>query len=451
MGFDRRFTLILVGWVVALIAALIAFVFAAAAPDLSVVRIITVLLAAGALLGLHHHIERTNRTVARFVEALRYGDFATRFDRGGGAGFGALADALDDAMRRLQQERDRTTEEMRFLEALIDDMPVALLTIGPGGAITLANKAARRLFTVHSGTRPADFTAYGETFAARLADPKERSAELLLLRSAAGPQRTIVRMASLERLGLSTRAVTVEPVQGTLDAIEMAAQTDLVRVLTHEILNSLTPVISLASTAADVLGDAQPDLVLARTAVGTLSRRARGLETFIRSYRAVSHVPDVRRQHFLAEAFVHDLARLFAAEWPDLRLETVVPADLSIAADPDLFAQALINLLRNAAQATREIGREAGNGAGNGAGSNGTIRLVVTGSHGTARMLVVSDAGRGIPENHRSDIFLPFFTTRAQGTGVGLNLVRQIVIAHGWTIEAVEAPGGGAEFRLYFA
>ncbi len=436
MGFDRRFTLILVGWLAGCLLALVGLAAALLTPGLGAVRVVAGLLVIGMIAGVLAHVDRTNRTISRFVEALRYGDFTTRFDGSGGAGFDALGKSLDDAMRRLQSERDRTIEELRFLEALTDDVPVALLTVDADHGVVLVNKAARRLFAAHQGTRPQDFAVYGETFAARLADNEAPPGELMLLRSPAGPQRAIVRVASLERLGLATRAITVEPVQGTLDAIEMAAQTDLVRVLTHEILNSLTPVTSIASSTAELLRDEHPDIAMAQNAADTLARRAQGLEYFIRSYRAVANVPEPRRQHFRAEPFVRDLQALFAAEWPDLALATEVTPGLELDADPDLLAQALINLLRNAAQATRERG------------DSPLVELRLLNDAAGTR-LIVADRGAGIPEAIRGDIFLPFFTTKAKGTGVGLNLVRQIVIAHGWTIEAGEGPEGGAEFRLF--
>jgi two-component system nitrogen regulation sensor histidine kinase NtrY len=114
----------------------------------------------------------------------------------------------------------------------------------------------------------------------------------------------LVRSATLERLGQRTRALSVQPIQGTLDTVEMAAQTDLVRVLTHEILNSLTPVTSLAATAADLLADpalsADPRVGDARMAVLTLARRAQGLSNFIEAYRAVAQPPEMKRQVFAA-------------------------------------------------------------------------------------------------------------------------------------------------------
>lgn len=249
----------------------------------------------------------------------------------------------------------------------------------------------------------------------------------------------LVRSATLERLGRRTRAVSVQPIQGTLDAVEMAAQTDLVRVLTHEILNSLTPVTSLADTASDLL--AEPDLAPdpriadARAAVATLARRARGLGHFIEAYRAVAQTPQLRRQRFAARAWAGELARLFAAEHPGVPLNAeVAPEGLVLDADPDLLAQVLINLLRNAAQAMEAV-----------AAPRLTLRLL---GEGGGVAIEVEDNGPGIPPALRQDIFLPFFTTRATGTGVGLNLARQIVVAHGGTIEAGDAPGGGARLRI---
>jgi nitrogen fixation/metabolism regulation signal transduction histidine kinase len=435
MGFDRRFTLILGLWIGALLVALAGFIWSFEVEGLGAARIVAGLIVLSAAGGLWNHVDRTNRTVARFVEALNSKDFATRFDGRGGAGFSELGGALDAAMRGLQEERDRSAREMRYLEALVDDMPVALLTIDEAHGVTPANKAARRLFSRHQGVRPEAYAVYGATFASRLDVDGETRQELLILRMPGGPQRAIVRSASLERLGLRIRAVTVEPVQGTLDTVEMAAQTDLVRVLTHEILNSLTPVTSLAGTAEMLLDAEPPDVADARVAVTTLSRRAEGLRRFIDSYRAVSHAPTLRRRPFEAAPFVAELAKLFAAEWVDVPLNLEVQPDVTLDADPDLLAQVLINLLRNAAEAAHR------------GTSAHWVRLSL--SHVAGRVWIeVEDSGTGVPENLRRDIFLPFFTTRAEGTGVGLNLARQVVVAHGGSIDIADGRTGGALFRI---
>ena len=434
MGSSRRFTLVLAGWAVALFAALAGFGWSAATPDLGAVRLLAALIVIGTAFGLWWHVARTNRLIAHFVSALRFGDFSMRFDAADGAGFGAIGSAVNDAIRSLQGERDRNGEDLRFLQALTDDLPGALLTINEVHGVQPANKAARLLFDRHEGMRPEDFALYGATFAARLAAPRAMPAELLLLRLGDVPQRAIVRMATLERLGLRTYAVTVEPVQTAIDTIEMAAQSDLVRVLTHEILNSLTPVVSLAQTAADVLETEPADVATARLATSTLLRRTMGLRQFIDSYRTVARPPAPRTQRFAAHAFADEIARLFAAEWPGLRLTVDVEAALTLEADPDLLGQALINLVRNAAQA-------------GGAREDGAVWLTMR-REGGATLIEVADNGPGVPDAMQRDVFLPFFTTRAEGTGVGLNLVRQIAIAHGGSVGVEDRAGGGASFRL---
>lgn len=435
MGFDRRFTLVLAAWIAALFMALVGFIWSLEMDGLAATRILAGLIVIAMAAGLWRHIDRTNRTIARFIEALGHGDFAARFDGHGGAGFAALGDALSGAMRGLQAERDRSVRELRYLEALVDDVPVALLTVDAAHGVAPANKAARRLFNRHDGVRPEDFAVYGATLAARLGDEGEAHQEVLILRMPGGPQRAIVRSASLERLGLHIRAVTVEPVQGALDTIEMAAQTDLVRVLTHEILNSLTPVTSLADTAATLLDAEPPDVPDARIAVTTLARRAEGLRHFIDSYRAVSHAPVLRRRRFAVAPFADELAKLFAAEWPAVPLTLEAQRDLALDADPDLLAQVLINLLRNAAQAALR------------GTSDAWVRLGFT-NMGGRLWIEVEDSGAGVPANLRRDIFLPFFTTRAEGTGVGLNLARQVVVAHGGSIDIADGDAGGALFRI---
>jgi two-component system, NtrC family, nitrogen regulation sensor histidine kinase NtrY len=438
MGFDRRFTAGLIAWILGLSAALLASIAAFLTPDLGAARIVALMVTGGIFAGLLHHVTRTNRAVGRFLEAVKFGDTAVRFDARGDAGFGELAESLNEALARFRSEQERITGELRYLDALVDDMPVAVLTVSSDGHVSLANKAARRLFGGEQGTLPQDFAPYGATFARRLESGAQHE-ELLILNIGGRAQRMLVRSATLERLGQRTRALSIQPIQGTLDAVEMAAQNDLVRVLTHEILNSLTPVTSLAATAADLLADrdlsADPRVGDARIAVETLARRARGLSNFIEAYRAVARTPEIKRQSFAARPWAEELARIFATKAPDVPLALeIAPDTLALDADPDLLAQVVINLMQNAAQAMTGT-----------AAPRVALRML---GDGRGVAIEVEDNGPGIPESLRQDVFLPFFTTRATGTGVGLNLARQIVVAHGGAIDVGDAPEGGALFRI---
>jgi two-component system nitrogen regulation sensor histidine kinase NtrY len=438
MGFDRNFTVGLIWRLALLQLALVGVGWAFLTPGLGATRIVACLVAMGAIALLWSHVFRTNMDVARFVEALHHGDLSAHFEGRPGSGFEQMGKAFDSAIRRLRDERRAASDELGFLEALVNDVPVPLLTVSGDGQVSLANKAARRLFTAHDGVRAEDFAVYGATFASRLDLDGPLVAEVLILNLNGRAHRAIVNTAGLTRLGTRARAVIVQPVQDTLNAVEMAAQTDLVRVLTHEILNSLTPVTSLAATASGLMREIDdPRVADARLAIETLERRAEGLARFINSYRKVASEPRVERKRFEATPFTSEMVRLFAAEWPavDIQLSLTPPAFI-IDADPDLLAQAVINLMRNAGEAASSHSE--------------TPRVILSMERqANAQVLIaVRDNGAGVPEDLRRDVFLPFFTTRAKGTGVGLNLVRQIAVAHGGTVDVHGSELGGARFEL---
>lgn len=439
MGSDWRFALGLCWRIALLVGALVGLIAALSTPGLAAVRIVAGLLVFAAIVLIWTHASRSATATARFVESLHFDDFSTRTEEREGH-FGELARALNGAIARLRAERDRDHATTRFNEALLDDMPVGLLVI-EGDTVTPANKLARHLFSMAlHGVSTAAFEPYGATFAKRLADPAAAGEETLLLRLRDRTQHAIVRFGSVGRLGDKLRVVTIQPAQAAFDAIEMTAQTDLVRVLTHEILNSLTPVGSLAQTAARLLDDAgqhaDPRVADAAMAVRTLARRAAGLERFIESYRAVARPPEIVRQHFLAGPWLDELMRLLAPISDGVTIgSNVSPDGATIDADPDLLAQAVINLLKNAVDAARGSDRN----------PHVTIAIVANAS---ATLIEVRDNGSGVPPHLRRDIFLPFFTTRKGGTGIGLNLARQIAIAHGGSIDISDNVPFGAAFKI---
>lgn len=443
MGFSARFTLGLAARLVLLFGAVALFAMSMMTPGLGAARLLAGLLVAGAGWLIWYHVGRTNREIARFVEAIRFGDMTARFGRGGvGGGFDELGAALESGMARMREERAQHVDAQRFYEALVDDAPAAILTIDAEGRVTPINKSARRLFPVSAGVRAADYAPFGADFVAYLADRDPTRRRLVQLTLPNGPQHAIARSAAIQRLGGLTRVVVVQPIQDALNAVEVAAQSDLIRVLTHEIMNSMTPITSLARTAAGLMSDiddrGDPAIRDAREAVETLSRRADGVMHFVESYRQVSRAPQIRRRRFAAAPFVHELERLFLADWSreHARLQvTVVPDDLTIDADPDLLAQVIINLLRNGAEAASAQGEFA------------MLSLDLASIKGGAR-IEISDNGPGVPAAIRPDIFLPFFTTKAKGTGVGLSFARQVVLAHDGTIQIDDAPGGGARFSI---
>ncbi len=441
--FRNRFLLGLAWRLGLLLAAAFAFASALARPDLGAARVVTGLLVVGAAALLWRHIQRTNVELARFIDAIRFGDFSQGFShRGQGSGFGELSQVLDDAVKRLRDERHKLIDANRFYEAVLDDAPTALLTVDGDGKVELANKAARRLLIRHKGVRVEDFREYGEAFANALEGGAVGRPRLVPLVSDGVPQTMLVSAAIVHRLGGLVRVVAVQPIQGELNAIEIAAQSDLIRVLTHEIMNSMTPVTSLAHSAVDLMRivdqGADADVADARLAVETLARRADGVMHFVESYRQISRAPEIRIRPIDVGAWGAELQALFEASERTAGIDFTlsVEENLHLEADPDLMSQVLINLIRNAAQAARDHGEAP------------HVWLSFARTRSGRTQIEVADNGPGVPEALKQDIFLPFFTTKSEGTGVGLSLARQVVLAHRGSISVAANDGGGALFRI---
>ena len=441
LAFSRRFEIGLAWRTLLVLAAIALFAAALVQPGLASARIVAALIAAVALSSLWRHVRRTNVELARFIEAVRFEDYTQRFHALGGGGFDQLGEVLDAAMRSLAAQRGDAAAEARYQAAVIDDAPVALLAINDDRSVELLNKAARRQFRRYPLTHVEDFALYGAEIAAAVAlPPGGRRITRILLDGVA--QRAMLATARLERLGGGAATIaSVLPVQSELGAIELAAQADLVRVLTHEIMNSLTPVTSLARTSADLVAAAardDPALADARDASRTLATRADGILRFVETYRDFSRTLELNRKRFAAAPWAEEIARLAAADPKSDRVALAVavePAGMSVDGDPDLLAQVALNLVRNAALAT--AGQE-----------DRRVSLRLSATPDRHVLIEVADNGPGIMPGRRDDVFLPFYTTRVGGSGVGLSFARQVALAHGGTIVADASDDGGAVIRI---
>src|SRR5262245_31506499 len=438
--FRRRFEFGLAWRTLALIAAVWLLGQALMAPDLRAARLVAAFVAFAALASLWQFIRKTNFQVARFIESVRFEDYSQRFSDPSGGGFDVLGDTLDTALKSLQARHVQASIEARYLAAIVDDSPSALLSVDEDGRVELLNKAARQLFTRQALARREDLDSLGPELAAAAGlPPGTRKITRLLIDGI--PHRAIFASAHVARLDGGVTILSILPVQSELGALEVAAQADLVRVLTHEIMNSLTPVTSLARSSAEMvaLADQQgAELGDARIATETVARRAEGILRFVESYREFAQTPEVRRRSFPALPWAEELLRLALASAHERHAGAaleVSPESLKLSADPELLAQALLNLLRNAFRVTAEV-------------ADPIVVLAISRQAGGRYRIEVRDNGPGIPADRREDVFLPFYTTHKGGSGVGLSFARQVALAHGGTISAGEAPEGGAAITL---
>ncbi|GER00446.1 hypothetical protein JCM17845_10690 [Iodidimonas gelatinilytica] len=237
--------------------------------------------------------------------------------------------------------------------------------------------------------------------------------------------------------------IALQNISNELETTELEAWQQLVQVLTHEVMNSITPVTSLAETAAHLLNDGKGDsetLQDVKHAVDTVARRAKALTHFVESYRKLSRLPRPKPQRLALIDLFKRLELLMGAEWRDRAVTMhidVSPPGLAVNADPEQLEQVLINLAQNAAEALE--GRE-------------DAKIWLTGSLNRQGHVVinVADNGPGIPADIRERVFIPFFTTKRTGSGVGLALTRQVMIAHKGSVSINDRKGGGTVFTLSF-
>ncbi len=339
---------------------------------------------------------------------------------------------------------------MRRSRALIEHIPVPLMTLHADESITLQNNAARRLFGAEHVVTLKDLRKFGLSFAESVATAVPGVRQLVAFTVEGIEYKLTLATTELVIGGRSERLISLQDIQSELDATQAEAWEDLVRVLTHEIMNSITPVTSLAATATDVVADVldkvrdnepiEEDLEDLHDAIETVARRSDSLVQFVDSYRQITRLapPEKKRIH-LAGLF-ETVIRLAEAECPHTNVDFSVeisPSELDVYADRDLLEPVLINLLRNAWQATESV-------------NNPTVRLCGRLNRRHNVVVEVADNGPGVPANNATKIFVPFFTTRESGSGVGLALARQVMIAHGGFIRVGDNDAGGATFSLTF-
>jgi nitrogen fixation/metabolism regulation signal transduction histidine kinase len=365
-------------------------------------------------------------TLAGLLEALRQGDYSLRGVQGG-----ALGDVVYDInalAERLQQERLEFEESSFLLSKTLAALDGAVFVFDEATRLRLVNPAAERLLDApRAQLFGRDAEALG--LSALLQGPPS----ILLTRAFPGQQgRFDVRHAALRSKGRGGKLLVINDVGRVLRAEERQAWQRLLRVLGHEVNNSLAPIQSMAGTLASLLArdplpaDWQEDF---RGGLEVIGHRAGALGRFLSSYSKLARLPPPRRRDVELSSLIEKVARL------EQRLPVHIEAGeaMQLHADADQLEQALINLLRNAVEAT--LPRE----------GKVTIRWAREGEHA---VIDIEDEGAGLPPS--DNLFVPFFTTKPGGSGIGLALVRQIAEAHeGGALLVAREEGVGARARLW--
>ncbi len=335
----------------------------------------------------------------------------------------AFGTALIDAAARPMPSRETASDAALrdrarlALQAMLDHSPTPLL-LADGETLTAINRAARRLFEVDD----------------RLPDPPAGLAAAVTAGSGTfryGPSDRpfVVAVADIDGFG---RVASLVDIAAELRVAEATTTRELMLVLSHEIMNGMTPIASLAQSAAALAGEGGSITRDLREAIETIARRADGLAAFSAAYRDLARLPPPAISRVAVRPLTGDLTRLFASHWGSDLAVTLEPSDLTLEADVAQLSQALWALLQNAGQA--------------GSASGVTLTIAAT----TQQVeFSVTDRGPGVPAAIRDRVFEPFFTTRATGSGIGLALARQVFRSHGGDLILVDNQGGasGAHFQ----
>ncbi|MGD2270371.1 MAG: ATP-binding protein [Desulfobacterales bacterium] len=418
--------------------------------DFMAAAIFTSLFAAYQIFALIRYVTKTNRDLTRLLDSIKYSDFSQSFTNSlKGSGFEELHTAFTEVIREFQRTKIEKEEHFRFLQTIVDHVGIALIAFNPDGAVELINNAAKKLLKVPRLGNIND-----------LEPTNPRLAQKLLALSPGGKDLVKVQQGddllqlSIYATGFVLRKqqlilVAMQNIHSELEEKEMKSWQTLIRVLTHEIMNSITPIASLSATAYGLLKNNQeckmPQSVNevigdVRDAVNTIEKRSKGLLDFIENYRKLTRIPkpdfEIVKVKNLFERVANLMKDQFEHQAIDFTMQ-VDPETLEITADQALIEQVLINICKNSVEAVDGV-------------SQAKIELSA-GTDGLGNPVVkVIDNGKGISKEVAEKIFIPFFTTKAQGSGIGLSLSRQIMRLHKGILSVTSKPGVETTFVLRF-
>ncbi|MGD8468290.1 MAG: ATP-binding protein [Desulfobacterales bacterium] len=408
------------------------------------------LIGAYQIYSLIRYVTKTNRDLNRFLLSVRHSDFSQSYtNKLKGSGFDELNTAFSEVTKEFQQAKIEKEEHFRFLQTIIDHVGIALIAFNPDGEVELINNAAKKLLKIPRLGNIKDIESISSGLADKLSSISPGDKDLVKFKQGDNLLQLSIYATGFILRQQQLNLVAMQNIQSELEEKEMISWQNLIRVLTHEIMNSITPIASLASTAAGLLKDDKeckvPEglnevITDVGHAVKTIEKRSKGLITFIDNYRKLTRIPKpdfkIVQVKDLFERVESLMAEQFERHSIRFRMQ-VDPESLTITADPALIEQVLINLCKNSVEAISGVSRP-------------KIKLKA-GTDGLGNPVVkVIDNGKGIAEDVAERIFIPFFTTKPEGSGIGLSLSRQIIRMHKGTIGVTSTPKEKTAFKLRF-
>ncbi|MFQ5639019.1 MAG: PAS domain-containing sensor histidine kinase [bacterium] len=448
----KRFRVVVLGRVVLLSATISLFLYLMFRPDMTyyATKLILGFIIIYQTYSLVHYVEKTNRDLNRFLLTIKHEDFSQAFlGKGLGSTFDDLKKAFNDIIQKFHQARAEKEEHFRYLQTVVQHVGIGLLAFHGNGDVALFNNAAKKLLKIPRLRNIHDLKKMSGPFVKTMLELQPGQKALVKLDFRNEILQLVVHTTQFRMRDQNFTLVSLQNIQGELEEKELEAWQNLIRVLTHEIMNSVTPIASLASTVNDMLNSQDETAVVPVGpevksdifgAMQTIKKRSDGLLHFVDAYRNLARIPVPNFEIFSIAELFQRVEQLMSPEMTkhDIDFQSrVTPETLELTADPELVEQILINILKNAIQAVRTH-------------QGSRIDLFSKIDERGRIIIQVTDNGPGIPDELLEKIFIPFFTTKKDGSGIGLSLSRQIMRLHRGAINVFSEPREKTVFTLRF-
>ena len=399
----------------------------------------SLMIMAGIIIYICQWQYKTTRMISRMIEGIRYADFSLSFSTQHKTRTEQrLAQEINNVVAEFRTRLSENEERYQYYETLLNTVDSSLLVVDSLCNIHWMNRAAMQDlcgYCIHSVRELALLNSEFPTIILSL-----QPGEIKTVRIHKGDtlQELAVTVSEYSaQHGTELRLVNLKNIHAVLEENEMEAWQKLIRVLTHEIMNSIAPIISLSETLSERAvqnGMNERDYNIMLQGMQTIHRRSKGLLEFVENYRRLTRIPTPVCTKVSITELCMDLKKLFPEEYIHFEIPS---SDLTLYIDRAQIEQVLINLLKNAREA---CGRQ----------SDKDIRVEVIISPAGNKLLTVSDNGEGILPDVLDKIFVPFFTTKTSGSGIGLSLCKQIMTLHEGSINVKSESGKGSKFILTF-
>ncbi len=399
---------------------------------------------------LIYYINKTNRDLARFFQAFQYKDSTLVFnDYRNDPTFRKLHQSFNGVISAFNRVLFEKEKDFIFFRRTIEHSATGILAISASGKVLLCNEAFLRLFCMHEISHVSSLEVEIPSLYQLIGNIRAGQQQLLSHTTANGPQKIAVKATEFMLEDDYVKLLSFQDIRNEVDQTELDAWQKLIRVLRHEIHNSVSPITLISS---GLINRYEPDKIplspllvttdlVDSTLKGlyTIQRLGKGLNTIVEQYRNLTQLPQpvfelVDLGHLLS---LHKELTAPLIQNTDITLESTPPSrPITVNGDERMLIQILLNITKNALEALMDI-------------PDGKIEIRA-GENAAEKYITISDNGRGISPENMDLIFTPFFTTKESGTGIGLSLSRQIMRLHGGTLTAASKEGEGACFTLKF-